>query len=82
MRPHRPGSRIQRPNQGGDGCTDGRTDGENFPYCIGLASPPVPSGAAAQKRKERKKKSEKRTEEGRRVEGKKKERKVMKEKEK
>ena len=28
---------------------DGRTDGEIFPYCTGLASPPVPSGAAAQK---------------------------------
>ena len=26
-----------------------RTYGQNFPYCTGLASPPVPSGAAAQK---------------------------------
>ena len=34
------------------GRTYGRTDAQNFSYCTGLASPPVPSGplrAAAQK---------------------------------
>ena len=53
FRPQRPGLRTQRPSQGGDGrtygWTDGRTDGQIFPYCTGLASPSVPSGAAAQK---------------------------------